>query len=72
MLGPGYLAQRLKRVFGVDIETAHACGGAVRMIACIEDPDVIDKILVHVDAKGSESEATRRPPPQRGLFDETG
>ena len=28
-------AQRLKRVFGIDIETCRACGGAVRIIACI-------------------------------------
>jgi len=33
MLGSGYLAQRLKRAFGIDIETCRACGGAVRIIA---------------------------------------
>ena len=69
-------AQCLKRVFGIDIETCLACGVAMRIIACIEDPDVIDKILSHLDAKAPEPEATRRPPcrapPQRGLFDETG
>ncbi len=41
---------------------------------CIEDPEVIEKILTHLDAKAAEPEATRRPPcrlsPQRGLFDE--
>jgi len=26
-------AQRLKRVFGIDIETCSACGGALRIIA---------------------------------------
>ena len=31
-------AQRLKRVCRVDIETCADCGGAVRIIACIEDP----------------------------------
>jgi hypothetical protein len=30
--------QRLKRVFNIDVETRPACGGAVRIIACIEDP----------------------------------
>jgi len=34
-------AQRLERVFGVDIQTCAACGGAVRIIACIEDPQVM-------------------------------
>jgi hypothetical protein len=66
------LAQRLKRVFGIDIETCPACGGAVRIIACIEDPDIIEKILTHLDGKGADSGATRRPPPQQGLFDKTG
>ena len=69
-------AQRLKRVFGIDIESCAACGGAMRIIACIEDPGVIEKILTHLDSKAPQSEGTRRPPcrapPQRGLFDETG
>lgn len=70
-------AQRLKRVFGIDIETCPACGGgANRIIASIEDPDVIEKILAHLDAKTAECKATQRPPsrapPQPGLFDETG
>ena len=69
-------AQRLKRVFGIDIETCPACGGAMRIIACIEDPDVIEKILAHLDAKVAEPDAPRRPPcrapPPRWLFDETG
>ncbi len=50
-------AQRLKRVFGIDIETCPACGGAMRIIACIEDPAVIKKILAHLDAQGAEPEA---------------
>ena len=27
-------AQRLKRVFNIDIATCSACGGAVKVIAC--------------------------------------
>ena len=34
-------AQRLKRVFNIDIETCSECGGDVRIIASIEDPAVI-------------------------------
>jgi len=41
-------AQRLKRVFSIEIETCSACGGAVKVIACIEDPAVIQKILSHL------------------------
>jgi hypothetical protein len=55
-------AQRLKRVFGIDVEVCPVCGGAMRIIACIEDPDVIEKILSHLDAKASESPGTRLPP----------
>ncbi len=42
-------AQRLKRVFNIDIETCSACGGAVKLIASIEDPVVIKKILAHLE-----------------------
>ena len=66
-------AQRLKRVFGIDIETCLACGGALRIIACIEDPAVIKKILTHLDKKDACTELSRLPPcrapPQAGLFD---
>ena len=65
-------AQRLKRVFGIDIKTCPACGGAVRIIACIEDPKVIAKILSHLDAKAPEPGSSRLPPcrapPQARLF----
>ncbi|MEQ8495193.1 MAG: hypothetical protein RLW42_13385 [Gammaproteobacteria bacterium] len=65
-------------MFGIDIESCAACGGAVRIIACIEDADVVEKILAHLGAKAAEPEckATLRPlsraPPQQGLFDATG
>ena len=46
-------AQRLKRVFNIDIETCSECGGDVRIIASIEDPVVIRKILAHLDEKAA-------------------
>jgi hypothetical protein len=60
-------AQRLKRVFGIDIETCAACGGAVRIIACIEDPVVIQTILDHLETKDETCEPfplpeSRAPP----------
>jgi hypothetical protein len=45
-------AQRLKRVFDIDIETCSECGGDVKIIASIEDPVVIRTIRVHLDQKG--------------------
>ena len=44
-------AQRLKRVFNIDIEVCGRCGGSARVIACIEDQDVIDRILAHLREK---------------------
>jgi hypothetical protein len=41
-------ARRLKRVFRIDIEKCEHCGGRVKVIASIEDPDVIEKILRHL------------------------
>ena len=32
----------------IDIKTCQHCGGAVKIIACIEDPSVIKKILEHL------------------------
>jgi hypothetical protein len=55
-------SQRLKRVFGIDIETCAACGGVLRIIACIEDPAVIKKILTHIDSKNASAEPARLPP----------
>jgi hypothetical protein len=38
-------AQRLKRVFRIDVERCERCGGKVRIIASVEDPAVIGRIL---------------------------
>ena len=38
-------AQRLKRVFRIEIETCEHCGGRVQVIASIEDAAVIGWIL---------------------------
>ena len=46
-------AQRLKRVYAIDVETCSECGGDVRIIASIEDPVVIRKILDHLEAMGA-------------------
>jgi hypothetical protein len=66
-------AQRLKRVFHIDIETCSECGGAVRIIASIEDPAVISKILAHRDAMAHPAGGDRLPPcrapPSGGLIE---
>lgn len=65
-------AQRLKRIFNIDIETCRKCGGAVKVIACIEDPVVIKKILMHLKEKTTAAVGMFpevRAPPQQSLFD---
>ena len=55
-------AQRLKRVFAIEIEKCEKCGGPVRIIASIEDPDVIQKILKHLGLNQPEHPKSRSPP----------
>lgn len=55
-------AQRLKRVFAVDVETCEKCGGSVRIIASIEDPNVIQKILKHLGLDQPQDPQNRSPP----------
>jgi hypothetical protein len=58
-------AQRLKRVFAIDIETCRGCGGRLRVIASIEAPAVIERILEHL-GRGAEpldpAHPSRAPP----------
>ena len=59
-------AQRLRRVFAIDIETCRQCGGRLRVIANIEAPAVIERILAHLarNAKAVDSTHPSRAPPQ--------
>ena len=62
-------ARLLKRVFDIDIEHCPNCGGALKIIAAIEDPPVIVKILAHL---GLPTRAPPRSPAQRfDLFQTT-
>jgi hypothetical protein len=66
-------AQRLKRVFDIDIETCSECGGEVKIIASIEDPTVIQKILAYLDDNATSAATALLPDcrasPPAGLFD---
>ena len=67
-------AQRLKRVFNIDIEVCDICGKKVKIIACIEDPAVIKQILKHLNDKKTDAIKyvipEGRSPPQSSLFTE--
>ena len=50
-------AQLLKRVFDLDIAHCPLCGGQLKLIAAIEEPAVIQRILTHLGL-------TAQPPPR--------
>lgn len=58
-------ARRLKRVFNIDITECEKCKGPVKIIACIEDPVVIEKILAHLKGKEDYEESSTTLPPTR-------
>ena len=53
-------AQRLKRVFEIDITLCPLCGGQLRVIADVTDPDLIRKILDHVHSRAPPRLPARR------------
>ena len=55
-------ARLLKRVFDIDIEHCLNCGGSLKIIAAIEDPPVIVRILTHLGLP------TRAPAQRVDLF----
>ena len=66
-------AQRLKRVFNIDVETCHECVGAVKVmpralaklagqaLACSENSAVIEKILAYLQGKDTSVPTSLRP-----------
>ena len=67
-------AQRLKRVFGVEINTCARCGGKLKVIASIEEPQVIARILAHLEKTAADPHqaelplGARAPPTQARLM----
>ena len=67
-------ARRLKRVFGIEIEDCARCGGKLRVIASIEEPEVIAKILAHLERTARDQFqpelplGARAPPPPARLL----
>jgi hypothetical protein len=54
-------AQRLKRAFNINVTTCVHCGGAVRIVASIEEPMVIRAILAHFEKHGAMEQVHYRP-----------
>ncbi len=59
----------------IDITTCQACDGTLKVMACIEDPLVIRKILDHLDRTKPITRINSLPepraPPQASLFNTT-
>lgn len=53
-------AQRLRRVFDIDISRCSRCGAAPRVLAVITDKRVVAAILAHIETR-----TARAPPPVR-------
>ena len=64
-------ARRLKRVFGIEIQDCARCGGKLEVIASIEEPEVIAKILAHLEKTARDQFqpelplGARAPPPSQ-------
>lgn len=67
-------ACRLKRVFGIEIEQCARCGGQLAVIARIEEPALIARILAHRRERGAEDPPVASlgplapPPGQSGVL----
>ena len=55
--------QRLERVLHIDIEHCGVCGGTLRVIACIDTPEVIERILAHLATRATGAINDPRAPP---------
>ena len=55
---------RLKRVFNLDISVCPKCGGKVRVIATVTEPNAIAQILDHLHRRDHETGEPRGPPPR--------
>ena len=53
-------AALMRRAFGIDVLACPRCSGRLRLIATVEDPGVVGKILAHVAL----AECPGRPPPR--------
>ena len=65
-------ARLLARVFNIDVETCSKCGGKMKIIAAIEDPKVIRKILDHngLPTKPPSLHPARGPPKHQHHFED--
>jgi len=54
-------ACRLKREFGIEIESCTRCGGKLKIIVSIEQPRLIARILSHLEHTAPGQDETELP-----------
>ena len=62
-------AQRLRRVFEIDVTVCPHCGGTLRVIADITDPDTIRTIVEHLKQRAPPGLSPRRALPSNSQAD---
>jgi hypothetical protein len=65
-------ARRLKRVFGVQIESCAHCGGQLKIIASIEEPQLIAKIMLHLEHAAAQQSQSERGLQVRRVYQRPG
>src|SRR5690606_6168431 len=60
-------AQRLKRVFGIQINTCTGCGGKLKVTASLAEPEVIAKILADLEKRAPDDHQAELPLGARAL-----
>jgi hypothetical protein len=63
----------MRRAFDIDVLACPRCGGRMTLLATIDDPHVIRRILSHLrlPADIPQPHPSRPPPSSDDLFDET-
>jgi hypothetical protein len=60
----------MRRIFSLDVLACAGCGGRLRLLATIEDPATVTKILTHLGLPTERPALTpARPPPQQDELD---
>lgn len=58
-------AELLRRIFEVNPLRCPRCSHAMRVVACITEPSVIDRLLTHLRGQAPPARRARAPPRRR-------
>jgi hypothetical protein len=55
-------AERIQRIFGIDVTVCEHCGGVMKKISVIHNPAELRKIIEHIRRTESQRPPARGPP----------